>query len=273
MKIDFTRLLSEMGYAPFTLKERVTSFAALNALNVLGNSFVRALLHHMSSKTGLRGELLSNYAEFENALRMILGYGANIILKRFHLELSRNVSASDLGLDETFQEISKNEPVVFVRNMACGEHALLLYTSQDFRDRVITSFFEPLSGSNETKAAILTANAAPFPSAVIAITYQQLQDRYGLTAVNQKIEEWASAIRAGGSRLRLAKDNTWIVENGLEEGLHDSATSPWNDVTLLCAYDISKIGPERAGKVVESHNFVVLEGARAVYAKKPVNAA
>jgi hypothetical protein len=272
MKTDLVRLLTEMGYAPFTLKDRVVSIAALNALSVLGNAFVRAILHHMSSRTGLRGELLSNYAEFENALRMILGLGANVILKRFNRELAKNVHAHNLGLDDTFQEISKNEPAVFVRNMTRGEHVLLLYSSQGFRDMVISSFFDSLSGGNETKAAVL-ASAAPFPSSVIAITYQQLQHSYGLTAVNQKIEEWASAIRAGDARLRLAKDNTWLVENGLEEGPHDSERSPWSEATVLCAYDISKIGHERASKVVESHGFVVLEGSKSVYAKKPVTAA
>lgn len=262
--MDMLETLIEKGYTPLRLQERIVASAARKALAVLGEQSVAALLYHMSTLTGLKEkELLSNYIEFEKALWSSLGYGADILLKRFSEELGRIVHRTGAGLGEALDEIRRNEPAVFARSIAQGENAALFYKSTGFRDSVVSAFFEPLEG--KVAMAALVERQSKLPPSVARTTYSELQSGCGTATIGSRVAEWTSALRPPGSTLRLAKDNTWLVENGMPEPSHDSAGL--RKAALLCAYDLSKIDSANATKAVELHDFVVVEGLQAIYAR------
>ncbi|MEM3160936.1 MAG: hypothetical protein QXJ74_09165 [Nitrososphaera sp.] len=263
-RLDIPKLLRERGYEPLRLQDRIVSSAARRALAVLGEQSVAALLYHMSTMTGKNEkELLSNYVEFEKALWSSLGYGADILLKRFSDELDRIVHRSGVGLGEVLDEIRQNEPAVFARSIAQGENAALLYTSTAFRDNTVSAFFEPLEG--RVAMAALVERPTKLPPAVARTTYRDLQSGRGRAGIGSRVAEWTSNLRPEGSALRLAKDNTWLVENGMSEPSHDFIGL--RKAALLCAYDLTRIDSASAAKAIELHDFVVAEGLQGIYAR------
>lgn len=262
--MDMREILLERGCAPLKLQDRIVNSAARKALSVLGEQSVAALLYHMTTMTGKKqNEILSNYVEFEKALWSSLGYGADILLKRFSEELGKIVHKTGIGLGEALDEIRQNEPAVFARSIAQGENAALLYKSTGFRDSVISAFFEPLGG--KVAMAALVERSSKLPSSVARITYRELQSGRGRAGIGSRVDEWTSAMQHAESALRLAKDNTWLVENGMSEPSHDSAGL--RKAALLCAYDLSRIDRASAAKAVELHDFVIVEGLQSVYAR------
>ncbi|AIF84687.1 hypothetical protein NTE_02644 [Candidatus Nitrososphaera evergladensis SR1] len=265
IKMDMPRLLDERGYKPLKVQEKAVASAALSSLTVLGESSVRALLYHMAALAAMQErELLSNYKEFEKALWSALGSGADIILKRFDEELAKNVQATDMGPNEVLDAMKRDQPYVFMRNISAGEHVLVLYRSTQFRDRMLGAFFDSTTaqggGGRQAKGAILSEPASL--AFAQSITWRDLQEKKkaGGTSLDEKVSEWTSTL--GGGKLRLARDSTWLLENNIEE----TAAAKFKDAALVCACDL-RVGIERAAKAMESHNYVVLEDSKIVYAR------
>jgi hypothetical protein len=215
----------------------------------------------MTSLTGLQEkELLANFRELEKALWSVFGYGADIILKRLSEELAAATSSCDMGFNEMLDELRRDGPLAFMRSVDYGEHVLLLYRTTAFRDRMVAGFFD--SPAKESRAAVMTETV---PASVAATTYERLAGRYGEKSVAEKAGEWAFSLRRG-AHLRLANDNTWLAEKGLEEANHRQDRPLWKGAAVLCAYDIERIGGSMP-RALESHDFVVLEDSSAVYAK------
>jgi hypothetical protein len=258
---DVARFLVQKGYAPLKVQDRIVSAAAKKMVSVLGEAPTKALMFHMTSLTGLgEKELLANFKALERALWSVFGCGADIMLKRLNDELAAATRSAGLGLNEMLDEIRRDEPLAFVRNVNYGEHALLLYKSIMFRDKMVKGFFD--SPAKESRAAIM---AGPLPESVTAVTYDQLAQRYGPQSAPEKAGEWAFSLQRG-VHLRLATDNTGLAEKGVQEADNRRDRSPWNNAAVLCAYNAEKIG-DHASIISKSHDFVVLEDTNAVYAR------
>lgn len=263
--LDLPRLLDEKGYRPLKVQEKVVASAAMNSLAVLGEPSVRALLYHVSAVAGMQEkEIISNYKEFEKALWSALGSGADIVLKRFDEELSRNVALpADMDPNEVIDAIKKDQLYVFMRNVSAGEHVLLLYRSTQFRDRMLDAFFAPVAGGRQAKCAILSEPAS-LASAPAVTTWQKLHEddfKPGM-GLGDKVAGWTSSA-LGAGKLRLAMDNTWLVENNIDE---ISATK-FKDAALVCSCDL-RVGIQRASAAIESHGYIVLEDSETVYARE-----
>lgn len=263
-RMNIPELLHERGYAPIRLQERIVAAAARRALAVLGEQSVAALLYHMSTQAGKKEkELLSNYVEFEKALWSSLGYGADILLKRFSDELGKIVHRTGVGVGEAFDEIRQNEPAVFARSIMQGENAVLLYATTGFRDNMVSAFFEPLE--DRVTMAALVERPPKLPPSVASTTYRDLQSGRVRASIGSMVSEWTSTLRPAGSALRLAKDNTWLVENGISEPSHESMGL--RKAAFLCAYDLARIDSANAARAIELHDFVMMEGLQAIYAR------
>ena len=213
MKADLARHLTQVGYLPLKAQERAVRAAATKSLGVFGEASTEALLFHMSSLTGKHErELLSNYKEFEKALWSVLGNGADILLKMFSDNLARNVDADGLGMAEIIDSIRRDELYVFVRNISYGENVLLLYRSENFRDRIMSGFFSPIDDVDARSAALAVGT---LPAHVSAMTYEQLQEMYKGGSIEEKVSRWVSSFSHDSRHLRLARDDTWIGEKGV----------------------------------------------------------
>jgi hypothetical protein len=184
---------------------------------------------------------------------------------RFSDDIAKNVPAGDLGLNEILDTLRKDEPFVFARNMDYGENAALLYKNESFGDRVMSEFFDPVSVADETKAAVF-AKMPALPQSVATTTYEQLQDK-GIP-ICERMAKWAFSLRQGGKRLRLAKDDTWLAEMGLDEELHDGGSAPWEDAAVLCTYDAGRIGADKTVRIIELHDIIMFEDSEVVYSRR-----
>jgi hypothetical protein len=255
------RFLVQNGYAPLRVQDRIVSAAAKKMLSILGEASAKALMFHMTSLTGIgEKELLANFRELERGLWSVFGCGAEIMLKRLSDELAAATRSTGLGFNEMLDEIRRDEPLAFVRTVSYGEHALLIYNSVSFRDKMVKGFFD--SPAKESRAAIM---AGSLPASVTAVTYDQLAQRYGPQAVAEKAGEWAFSLQRG-VHLRLATDNTWLVEKGMHEADHRRGRPPWKGAAVLCAYDAEKVR-DQATIILEPYDFVVLEDSNAVYSR------
>lgn len=194
---------------------------------------------------------------------MSLGYGADILLKRFSEELARNVGKRGIGFGEVYDEIRNNEQAVLARSVSQDENIAILYSNMGSRDRIVSTFFEPVERGG-TMAALIE-KSSDLPPSVTRITYGELQAGRRM-ALNNSVIEWVSAVHPAGLTLRLAKGNTWFVENGMAEPSHDALGA--RKTALLCAYDLSKIDSASAGKAAELHDFVIVEGTQGIYTRR-----
>lgn len=73
------------------------------------------------------------------------------------------------------------------------------------------------------------------PVHINAMTYELLQEMYAGQTVKEKMAKWMSSIGHEDMPLKLAKDNTWLAERGINEEPHrkDAASA------VLCAYDVN----------------------------------
>ncbi len=263
-RTDIPGLLLERGYLQLRLQDRVVSQAACRALSVLGEQSVAALLYHMSAMAGLKEkDLLSNLVELEKALWSSLGYGADILLKRLSEELAKSVGRTGIGFAEVLDEMNRDGQAVFARSISQGENMALLYSSAAFRDRMVSAFFEPTEDG--VAMAALIERPSGLPPSVTRTTYGELAGSH-TASVGSRVAEWVSAVRPSGSYLRLAKDNTWLVQNGMTEPSHEEIGVRRS--ALLCAYDLSRIDTASAANTAELHDFVVVEGLPAIYARQ-----
>ncbi|MEW5840038.1 hypothetical protein [Nitrososphaera sp.] len=278
---DLQRLLIQKGYAPLDVRGRVVSHAALSSLAVLGQPSAHVLLYHMSCDSGMQErDLLASRAEFEKGLQSMLGLGADIILKEFWDRIRRLTSTADLGIDETLDAIGKDGAVAFARTLDYGDHALVIYRTHSFLEKMLAGFFDPLytggdddDGSSNIREAravvvddgiklVLTPVVAATTATTITTTYQQLCKRYGTAEIGEGIGRWTQELRQGGKgpvRLRIAKDDTWLAQRGLaaDQGMEKQ---PWTDAAVVCALDAGRADLEYAFKLAELHRFVVFEG-------------
>jgi hypothetical protein len=183
--------------------------------------------------------------------------------KRCGEEFTRYTHGKGIEFGDVLEEVRGNEPAVFARSIVQGENAALLYTSPGFRDRVVSAFFEPIEGGG-VMAALVDGHSS-LPPSVARSTYSALKGRHGRLAVEGRVAEWTSNMRPEGMALRLAKDNTWLLENGLSEPSHDSVGQ--RKTALLCAYDLTRTDEASAAKAAELHDFVIVEGRQSIYAR------
>ncbi|MEO9295901.1 MAG: hypothetical protein ABI347_09925 [Nitrososphaera sp.] len=264
MKADVVRHLTQTGYVPLRAQDRAVLAAARRSLGVLGDASKRALLFHMCLMTGQKErELLSNYREFERALWSILGNGADILLKRFCDNLSRNIGSDGLGVTQVLDAIKRDEPYVLVRNIDFGENVLLLYRSENFRDRIMSGFFSPLDDDSAGAGAAALAASHSLPANVNTMTYERLVDTYAGRTIEEKTSSWLSSIARHGRPLRLARDNTWLAEKRIDERPHQKDAG----AAVLCAYDAGRLSQESAVRIMELHDIIVFEESQSVYAR------
>lgn len=184
------------------------------------------------------------------------------MLKRLSEELTSAARSTCLGFNEMLDEVRRDELISFVRSVGYGEHVLLLYRTAALRNRMVAGFFDS-AAVHESRGAIM--GGAAIPASVNAMTYEQLADRYGVQSITEKAGEWALSLQKGGAHLRLATDNTWLAEKGMQEAdPRPDRSSPWRGAAVLCAYDVERIGGYMS-KASESHVFIVLEDSNSVY--------
>ncbi|OLE86041.1 MAG: hypothetical protein AUF79_15880 [Crenarchaeota archaeon 13_1_20CM_2_51_8] len=148
------------------------------------------------------------------------------------------------------------------------EHAILLYRSNGFRDRIMSEFLDP---SIDAPMGLLSEKHVELGSAK-NLLYSEILGK-GEWSLSKYILSWIteleSSSKASGPTRIAIEDMSWFFENDLvgEVVKWEREIASKNNVTVLCGYRTSKLEQSWIRKVVGLHSYVILDAPFRVYRK------
>lgn len=261
--------LKTLGYYPISTKaDKVILDATLKTLKMFGQSSYAELLDKLRTITGMsETELIKNFHLFEEALKKSTGQvSAKVMLDMIKEDLIRHTDLSTVNykIDEIVEKVEESGVYDFIRTVSSYEHILVLYKNKDVIDRVLGNFFGKIALAPRGLVSTLPTTIKDIRN----ITYAKLTEK-GMVGIMKKLGEWVEDILLANVSSVPAKiadeDCTWYIRNGLgNEHLKLEASlgiTPDRKVTLLCAYDISKIPPDQLESIIKTHGYVLVENS------------
>ena len=152
----------------------------------------------------------------------------------------------------------------FIIHMPAHIHITFLYKNPISNDKVLSAFFNPTM-IWRTKNGLISKIPKKLKS-VKNIVYGDFlyMDK---TAAMKKFADWVSKLHSSNKSdmpTRMAgEDATWWARNGFaEEHLkleQSTGRNSYENMSILCCYDISHIDNEQLKSIVDSHGYVLLD--------------
>jgi hypothetical protein len=305
MNSECLSVLEELEYISVVPRsDRVISDIIKKSLEQIGKSYSRAILYNMCSFCNLsEHELLTNYDLFEKSLNSILGKPGNAILTVIKKEILTYAVMADaditveeilnpsLKISDIVKYIHEVEVFDFVRTMGPHHHTILLYSKENIRNKILEQFL------NSNKSGFGNDDAYHYPTAGL-LSNQAVEDSINPRVVNnlsfeelfeptvnkmsiQKLLYWIARSNVppdgdndNNSTTRIAGDGIWWLTNGYVEWLVSfekliNKYKAANNMSMLCAFDISKISASNMSSVmrqiISCHDSVITDDPFALY--------
>jgi hypothetical protein len=308
MNSECLSVLEELEYISVAPRsDQIISDIIKKSLEQIGKSYSRAILYNMCSLCNLSEyELLTNYDLFEKSLSSILGKPGNAILTVIKKEILIYAVMADaditveeilkpsLKISDIIKYIHEIEVFDFVRTMGPHQHAILLYSKENIRNKILERFL------NSNKSGFGNDDAYHYPTAGL-LSNQAVEDSINPRVVNnlsfeelfeptvnkmsiQKLLYWIARAHPSdvplhgdnddNSTTRIAGDGIWWLTNGYVEWLVSfekliNKYKAANDMSMLCAFDISKISASNMSSVmrqiISCHDSVITDNPFAIY--------
>jgi hypothetical protein len=154
-------ILDDLGYLPAVANsDQTISDIIRECLNQMGKSYSKAILYNTCLLYGLsEHELLTNYDLFEKSLNRVLGKSGNAIVSRIKKGMLTYavMSRSDITVQDILNPSLKIEDIVkyireaeifnFVSKIPYDHHAILLYSRENNKNKILTQFLNPNGSS------------------------------------------------------------------------------------------------------------------------------
>jgi hypothetical protein len=298
-KFRYLSVLDELRYLPTVyLSDRALHDSIKDSLETVFRSFSIVLLHKMCSLYGLsENELLTNYDLFERSLCRILGKAGQPIIGRIKAEMLRyavmngsEITATDildpkLTVSYVLKDIKDTETFAFVRNVPSCQHIAFLYTNEFSKNKILSEFFHHKT-AEYPEAPPLGLISLKTPTKLNAdlfnISYDELLNETTKDRAKKRLDAWIGHVHSFNKSqclpTRIAEeDATLWLKNGFspEEDLqveHMFSTHTCdNNMSILCAFDISKIAESDINSmmrsIISAHDCVILDEPPAVYTR------
>ena len=296
--LRYLSILDELRYIPTVyLSDRALHDSIMHSLESIGKSYSNALLHNMCSLYGLsENELLTNYDLFERSLYRILGKAGQPIIGSIKAEMLRyaimngsEFTATEI-LDPTvtvsyvLKDIQDTETYAFVRKVPSCEHIAFLYTNEIAKNKIFSEFFHPQTGEDHDAPPLgLVSIKTPKISAdLYNISYDELLNETSMLRAKEGLAAWIGYVHSFNKSQRFPtriaeEDATLWLKNGFSahedlqlEQMFSTQTCD-NNISILCAFDISKIAESDINSIMKSiisaHDCVILDDPPVVYTK------
>jgi hypothetical protein len=172
---------------------------------------------------------------------------------------------------DMLKEVHEEETMdLRIRHIPPKEHAILLYRSNHFRDRVMSEFLDP---AIDVPMGLLSEKPSELGSAK-NLLYREVFGN-GERSLSEHMMDWMRELdqsKKTSAPTRMAiEDMCWFFEN---DSVHEAMK--WeqeigiglkNNVTVLCGYRVSALDQSWIRKVVALHSYVVLDSPFRVYRK------
>jgi hypothetical protein len=295
----YLTILDELQYLPEVyLSDRALRNSIKDSLESSCKSFSQVLLHKMCSLYGLsENELLTNYDLFERSLYRILGKAGQTIIGRIKTDMLRyaimngsEITATDivdpnLTVSYVLKDIHDTEVFEFVRDVPSCQHIAFLYTNESAKNKILSEFFHPQTTENHKAPPLgLISIKTPkkFSGDLFNISYDELLNDPNKSRAKERLAAWIGQVHSfNKSQLiptRIAEeDATLWLKNGFSpdvdlqvEQMFSTRTCD-NNLTVLCAFDISKIAKSDINSlmrsIISAHDCVILDEPPVVYTR------
>jgi hypothetical protein len=302
-------VLEELEYISVVPRsDQIISNIIKKYLEQIGRSYSKAILYNMCSLCNLSEyELLTNYDLFEKSLNSILGKSGKAILTGIKKEILTYavMAESEITVEEILNPSLKISDIVkyiheveifdFVRTMGPHHHAILLYSNKNTINKILKQFLNTNKSEFDNDAyyyppAGLLSNQTVEdginPRVVDNLSFEKLfQPTINKMSI-QKLLYWIarrhqSNVPQDGDNndndsttTRIAGEGTWWLTNGYVEWLVSfekliNNYKAHNNMSMLCAFDISKISPSNMSSVMRQiisyHNSVITDNPFVIY--------
>jgi hypothetical protein len=238
---------------------------------------------------------------FEGSLYRILGKAGEPIIRLIKGEMltyaimnGSEVTVADikdpnLTVSYVLKDIRDREVFNFVRSIPQCEHIALLYRSEVTRNKIFSEFFnycQTEGDDYEKQPPIGLISIKETPSKLgadlLQISYDELLNGPRRDKVKEKLAAWIAYVNSFNKSQRFPtriaeEDATMWLRNGFSahddlhlEHLLSTLTCDVN-VSILCAFDISKIDESNVNTILKSilsaHDYVILDEPLVVYRK------
>jgi hypothetical protein len=302
-------VLEELEYISVVPRsDQIISNIIKKYLEQIGKSYSKAILYNMCSLCNLSEyELLTNYDLFEKSLNSILGKSGKAILTGIKKEILTYavMAQSEITVEEILNPSLKISDIIkyiheveifdFVRTMGPHHHAILLYSNENTINKILQQFLNTNKSEFDNDAyyyphAGLLSNQTIEdginPRVVDNLSFEKLfQPTINKMSI-QKLLYWIARTHQsnvlqdgnnndkGSITTRIAGDGTWWLTNGYVEWLVSfekliNKYKAANNMSMLCAFDISKISPSNMSSVMRQiisyHNSVITDNPFVIY--------
>jgi hypothetical protein len=297
--LRYLSILDELRYLPTVyLSDRVLHDSIRHSLESIGKSYSNALLHNMCSLYGLsEHELLTNYDLFEKSLYRILGKAGQPIIGSIKAEMLRyaimngsEFTATDildpnLTVSYVLKDIRDTETFAFVRNVPSCSHIAYLYTNEIAKNKILSEFFDPkTTEDHEAPPLGLISIKTPknLGADLLNISYDELLNKTSKDKSKERLAAWIGYVHSFNRSQRFPtriaeEDATLWLKNGFSplddlqlEQMFSTQTCD-NNMSILCAFDISKIAESDINSIMKSiisaHDHVILDEPPVVYTR------
>ena len=297
-KFRYLSILDELRYLPTVyLSDRALHDSIKDSLESIVKSFSKVLLHRVCSLYGLsENELLTNYDLFERSLYRILGKAGQPIIGRIKADMLRyavmngsEITAPDildpkLTVSYVLKDIHDTEISAFVRNVPSCQHIAFLYTNESAKNKILSEFFHPqLDDPEAPPLGLISIKTSKNLSAdLFNISYDKLLNETSKDRAKERLAAWIGHVhsfnRSQCLPTRIAEeDATLWLKNGFNpdedlqlEQMFSTQTCD-NNMSILCAFDISKIAESDINSlmrsIISAHDCVILDEPPAVYTR------
>jgi hypothetical protein len=298
-KFRYLSILDELRYLPTVyLSDRALHDSIKDSLENIVKSSSKLLLYRMCSLYGLsENELLTNYDLFERSLYRILGKTGQPIIGHIKADMLRyavmngsEITATDildpkLTVSYVLKDIQDTETFAYVRNVPSCQHIAFLYTNEFTKNKILSEFFHPQL-AEDLQAPPLGLISIKTPKNLSAdlfnISYDKLLNETSNDRAKQRLAAWIGHVHSFNRSQRFPtriaeEDKTLWLKNGFSpnedlqlEQMFSTCTCD-NNMSILCAFDISKIAESDINSLMKSiisaHDCVILDEPPAVYTR------
>ena len=303
--LRYLSILDELQYIPTVyLSDRALHDSIMHSLESIGKSYSNALLHNMCSLYGLsENELLTNYDLFERSLYRILGNAGQPIIGSIKAEMLRyaimngseftatQILDPKVTVSNVLKDIQDTETYEYVRKVPSCEHIAFLYTNEIAKNKILSEFFHPQTGEdNEAPPLGLISIKTPkkLSADLYNISYDELLNETSMVRAKERLAAWIDYVHSFNKSQRFPtriaeEDATLWLKNGFStyedlqlEQMFSTLTCD-NNMSILCAFDISKIAESDINSMMKSiisaHDCVILDDPPVVYTRATRKAA
>ena len=270
--MEITGILSGNGFELTTTKDQVIlSKAVTKSFQIeFGSDLgpqISSLISEIVDESW--GKILTDYALLEYSLKKIFQEGSGKILEGIKNEILKQpefAEKSNKSIEEILESIRLEEVFTALKNLNKNQHPILLFSTEDFRNKIIQEFFD-IKIPNESKGCF-SENPS---NSQKTITYDKILEENQISP--SKVNEFLREVHQTNQTSlpsRFACENTiWFKNQGLfdeHQKLGDKLDKTVvSQSCILCCYNVNQLNNSQIQRIIKTRGIIILEKPKSIF--------